>query len=811
MKRFHCTLLLFFLLLISTSNFVYAQKGDIISQIAWVGEQPPAEVRIFLKGTSYGVISPVKNEKFLLSQIPYGQYRLVVEAAGYNTFEQSINLSTPELVQEILMEEQNKTLEGITVEASSTQLGKKYLQGVENFGIYEAKKTEVIVLKDISANLSTNNPRQLFARIAGLNIWESDRAGLQLGIGGRGLSPNRTANFNTRQNGYDISADALGYPESYYTPPAEALEKIEIIRGAASLQYGTQFGGMLNFVMKKGEEKPFTVNLRQTIGSFGFWGTFNSIGGTIAKGKLNYYSFFQRKQGGGWRPNSVFEANNFYLFTQYQLSNRWKIALEYTYMDYLAQQAGGLTDLMFAQNPQQSVRARNWFKVNWNLWAMHLTYALSPNAQLNLRTFGLYASRQALGNLERINVADFGYNRSLIAGEFQNIGAEARWLQRYQWGRQMSALVIGARLYRGITSARQGDANNSANPDFYFLNPNNLENSDYTFPNDNIAFFAENIISLSEKWSLTPGIRWEYIRTQSEGYYRQRVFDFAGNIISDARIEDAQSRTRNFVLLGLGLSFKPNSKVELYANWSQNYRAINFSDLRIQNPNFIVDANIQDENGYSADMGFRGTVKKWLQFDVSAFYMAYNNRIGVLLKNDVPPLFNEYRYRTNIADAYNIGLESFVEFNFLPLILPETNHLLSIFANFSWIDARYLATQDKSIAGKKVEFVPPLMLRLGINFKSTHWKMGFQWLYTQEHYTDASNALRTSTAVNGIIPTYQVADCSVAYQWKYLQIEASMHNIFDARYFTRRAEGYPGPGIIPADGRNVALTVGVTF
>ncbi len=71
-------------------------------------------------------------------------------------------------------------------------------------------------MKDITANTATNNSRQIYSKIAGLNIFESDGgAGLQLSIGGRGLDPNRTSNFNTRQNGYDISADALGYPESY--------------------------------------------------------------------------------------------------------------------------------------------------------------------------------------------------------------------------------------------------------------------------------------------------------------------------------------------------------------------------------------------------------------------------------------------------------------------------------------------------------------------------------------------------------------------------------------------------------------------
>ena len=185
----------------------------------------------------------------------------------------------------------NAQLKEITVEDKNSSLEQTHLLGVENFAIYKGKKTEVISLANLTCNTATNNPRQVYGRITGLNIWESDGAGLQLGIGGRGLSPNRTANFNTRQNGYDISADALGYPESYYTPPTEALDRIEIVRGAASLQYGTQFGGLLNFRFKRGpKDKKIELTSRQTAGSWGFFGSFNSIGGTVAKGKVNYYA-----------------------------------------------------------------------------------------------------------------------------------------------------------------------------------------------------------------------------------------------------------------------------------------------------------------------------------------------------------------------------------------------------------------------------------------------------------------------------------------------------------------------------------------
>ncbi len=161
------------------------------------------------------------------------------------------------------------TLKQVQVENPREHVVSGKLKDVEGTSIYAGKKTEIIQLSNINANLATNNTRQIYARIPGLNIWEYDRGGLQLGIGGRGLSPNRSSNFNIRQNGYDISADALGYPESYYTPSAEALDRIEIVRGAASLQYGPQFGGLVNFVMKEGPaDKKFEFTTRQTGGSF---------------------------------------------------------------------------------------------------------------------------------------------------------------------------------------------------------------------------------------------------------------------------------------------------------------------------------------------------------------------------------------------------------------------------------------------------------------------------------------------------------------------------------------------------------------
>lgn len=751
--------------------------------------------------------------QFVLKTSNNAKFTIEILATGYKKERVSVDFSTAAVAQiTIILKPLSQQLSDVTVTANAQKTnGIARLNSVDGFGIYEAKKTELIVVKDLQANLATNNARQVFGKIPGLNIWESDAAGLQLGIGGRGLSPNRTSNFNTRQNGYDMSADALGYPETYYTPPAEALERIEVVRGAAALQYGTQFGGMVNFVFKKGaSDKKLEVISRQTVGSYGFLGTFNSLGGTLAKGKLNYYAFYSAKQATGWRQNSGFNVQTAHLGLQYKVNHRLTVLADYTHMQYNAQQPGGLTDAQFLNNPQQSLRNRNWFNVNWNLLSVSLNYDISDNTRLNVRNFGIASSRLSLGNLERINVVDFGGNRTLIAGFFNNWGNETRLLHQYRLFNKSHTLLVGSRAYYGTTVSQQGDGDNGSGANYQFLNPNNLENSDYTFTNKNLAAFAENIFRITPKLSLTPGLRYEYISTAAAGFYRIRSRDAAGNIIGDTAMVGSNSNTRAFVLAGLGISFKLNPQLEWYANVSQNYRAVNFNDLRIVNPNFVVDANMKDESGYSADLGLRGGKGSLFNFDATLFLLKYNDRIGNVLRADRAPLFQDYRFRTNIADSRNTGVECFAETDFLQLLYKKADkHALVLFGNWAYVDARYVNTDDKSIANKQVEMAPKWMIRNGITYKYSKFAATFQSNYVSEHFTDATNARVVAGAVNGVIPAYWVSDISMQYRYKMFHVEASCNNLFNAMYFTRRADAYPGPGIIPSDARSFFVTVGV--
>jgi len=379
------TILFITTILIMVSLKLAAQNFSLSGSVKTASGKGIAGASVVLKNTSYRTACDVAGN-YRLPDVAAGNYTIEVSSVGFKQITRAVKINT-DIVTDLVMEEAVEQIRDVDVKAGKEKtFGITRLNSVEGTTINAGKKSEVIVLDDVTGNKATNNTRQIYSKIAGLNIWENDVSGIQLGIGGRGLNPNRVTNFNTRQNGYDISADALGYPESYYSPPSELTDRIEILRGASSLQYGTQFGGMINFKLKEGPtDKAIEVTSRETAGSWGFFNTTNSIGGTIKK--VQYYTFFQHKQGDDWRPNSQFNVNTAYAGITYKATERLALTFQYTYMDYLAQQPGGLTDAGFNSDPRQSIRERNWFKVNWNLGAFILDYKLSDHLKLNSRFF----------------------------------------------------------------------------------------------------------------------------------------------------------------------------------------------------------------------------------------------------------------------------------------------------------------------------------------------------------------------------------------------------------------------------------------
>jgi Fe(3+) dicitrate transport protein len=686
--------------------------------------------------------------------------------------------------------------------------------------LFSGKKNEVIKLSNINGNFTTNNAREIFSRIPGATIWENDGSGIQINVAVRGLSPNRSWELNTRQNGYDISSDVFGYPEAYYNPPLEAVETIELVRGGASLQFGPQFGGMLNYVLKRETKKKFSFETQNTVGSYGLMSSYNAIGGNYKK--FSYYVYNHSRSADGWRENSEYSVRNTHAFVEYRFTDQTKLSAEYTNMDYQMQQSGGLTDEQFNSNSRQSLRERNWFGTPWNVFSINFDTKVSNNFSSNTKLFGLVGERNSVGftatpNIEdAINPATNDYaNRRVDRDYYQNFGLENRNIYKYKLGKIDNNLAVGVRLYKANTQRVQ-DGKGTTGSDFD-LSIEGQFARDLDFTTENIALFAENQFKVSEKFSVTPGVRYEYIKNTGEG----RFGTSGGNDIAFPE----ETIARSVPLFGLGLEYKFRT-TNIYANITQAYRPVLFSDLTPPAVTDVIDPNLADASGFNADLGFRGTFKNYLNFDFSLFYLSYTNRIGGVrqfINND--PTQGTFLYRTNLGEIVNKGIEGFFNLNITRLFEVEKPYgNLDLFASISFIDSRYtdfsifsasgtapnVTITETNLLGNRVENAPRYIHNFGLSWGNNNLSATMQYRMSGRIFTDANNtATPSANGVTGLLDGYGVFDLSSEYKFmKNFNIRAGINNLLSEEYATRRAGGYPGPGIIPGEGRTFYISIG---
>ena len=702
------------------------------------------------------------------------------------------------------LKDSSKALEPVIVVGYKALNGVGHMLDVKGNIIYAGKKTEVILVDSLDANKAINNSRQILGRIPGLNIVETESSGFTAnGIATRGLNPVQSIEMNTRQNGYNISADIYGYNEAYYIPPMEGVQRIELVRGAAALQFGGQFGGMVNYVTEDPpKDKSFQFSTSQTLGSFGLFNSFNSVGGYYKK--ISYYGFFQYRNLQGYRPNSVQWQISGFGKIQYNASEKLNFGVEYSLLRNRIQMPGGLTDSLFSADPKASIRARNWLKSPWNILTGYLNWTVSPFASLNVKTTYIFSNRSLVwrnedggpGAPDTIDEATGQYlPREVESEDMRSVTTEGRFLLNYNMGKMKSTMAAGVRIaYAWFT--RQEGGQGTTGSDFDLSISGNW-GTNMNFTTTNIAPFAENIIRIGKFFSVTPGVRFEYLYSMASGY----ATDDSVKQVPD------ENRSRTFPLFGLGLEYKVSGNSSLYGNITQAYRPIDYSSLQPFGVSARIDPNLKDAYGFNSDFGYRGTIKNYLNFDVSLFYLAYNDRIAEVLRTDSTSGI-QYAYRTNAANSVHKGAEAYVEFNFLKFFNPQSRQGLSLFNSVGITEAHYTSGEFK---GNRVEEASQIIERAGIVYSVRGLSATFQYNYTGDAFGDATNARISTNPIAGYIPAYTVLDFSMTYHVNNYSVNGGVNNILNASYFTRRTDEYPGPGIIPAVGRSLYLGFNARF
>jgi len=523
----------------------------------------------------------------------------------------------------------------------------------QNGFLTSGKKNEVITLAATNANIALKTGRQLFAKIPGVFVYDMDGSGNQLNIATRGLDPHRSWEYNIRQNGVIINSDMYGYPASHYSAPMESFERIEMVRGTGSLQYGAQFGGMINYITKKPDtSKAISFKSVNTVGSFGLLSSYNAISGTIKK--FSYTAYYYKRHADGYRKNSQSDATAQFVQLNYQFNSRISLKAEFGRSKYRYHIPGPLNDSMFNANPEMSTRSRNYFSPDIYVPSLTFNWNLSAQTKINITASGVFGNRSsvmldAFANIpDTINQLTGAYkNRQVDIDNFNSRTLEVRLLRAYSIGKIQAKLATGFVYMNNDLHRRQlGKGTTGTDYDLTLVDPGFVR--DVHFKTGNIALFAENMLQINPRLTISPGLRFENGNSKMSGIINYYAANDLPNTIK-----------HSFLLAGISTKYLIDKENTLYGGISQAYRPVIFKDIIPASTYEQIDKNLKDAYGYNIELGVRGKLNSRLQYDISYFNLLYKNRLGTVVLQD--NLGQSYTYKTNIGNSRTDGVELFVQ------------------------------------------------------------------------------------------------------------------------------------------------------
>ncbi len=744
--------------------------------------------------------------KFTFSNVPPGRQRVLLTHVGFQAAQAEVTIRAGQTTPlTLVLTPSHYQLGEVVVTASRSAGALTPLPQVHGTYLTTGKKSEVIALATTDANIAEKTGRQVFAKMPGAFIYDMDGSGNQINLATRGLDPHRSWEYNIRQNGVIANSDLYGYPASHYSPPLESIEKIELVRGTASLQYGAQFGGMLQYVTKTADtSKPFSFESIHSVGSYGLLSSYTAIGGKA--GKLRYYAYDHRRVSEGYRDNGSSRAGAQFVQLIYQPKADLLLKAELGRSGYRYQLPGPLTDSMFYQNPRQSTRSRNYFSPDIYLPSFTLHWKLGRHTRLSWITSAVLGTRKSVMLDAFADVPDVAdpltgtYKpRQVDMDHFNSYTTEVRLLSEYRVGAISNTLTAGVQLLRNRLH-RQQLGKGTSGTDFDLSLTDEAWGRDLWFNTRSVALFVENAIHLTPAFSLVPGLRYEHGETHMTG------------IIRAYEAADVPRRIRHqFPLLGISMQYALDARNRLYAGWSQAYRPVLFKDVIPGSVLERVDHHLRDASGYNAEAGVSGELPPGIHYDVSVFQLRYNNRLGSILTTD--PAGKAYLYKTNLGNSRTRGVEVYLEAK--PI---RTNRLtVSFFTATAYLDAVYqkgslvLGGENRSITGNRVESAPRWTSRSGATARYNGVSATLQYSYVGKTFSDAANTITpTPTGARGLVPSYGIWDVNATLlAGSRYQVRVGINNLLNHQYFTKRPAFYPGPGIWPADGRSMVVTVGI--
>ena len=807
-------------------SFIFANEvessieGSVVSQknnIPLVG----ANVVIsnqdgFNKGTATS-----QDGTFFFENIPTGSYTVSISFIGFQNYKSNI----------IVEENRTYTINAV-LEIQPIVMAKLEIISDAN-APYKDFPGAATVLDVKSINLiDPIGTQEALELVPGINGYADDGIGnSRLSIGIRGLNPRRSSRILILEDGVPIQPALYIYPNMYYNPPSDRIDRVEVVKGSGAIKYGPQtMGGVINYYTKRPRNE-FGGKLKIKAGENNFLSLFSEIGGF---GNEKFKPEFQLlyKQGDGFRENNGFEQVNGTLKLSYNKSQdeNYYLKVNTNYENSNATYTG-LTQYSFKTNPRYNPKKDDNFKLFRTAVDLITTKRLSSNLTKSTTAFVSFFDRrwwrendifasvadsassnptaqpyyETMNLIRRGNGKDnFGILRTFYVGGVEQVFSyKDSPFGISSFLSNNSSLEVGGRVYfeRFIDDKKSG-AKTDSREGIYFIpaasddeQPIIVGQSHHYQTTAFSGFVSENIEF--EKFTLNPGLRLEV-------FEQERVDRLAGSVYQDKSIID--------LLPGVGFITK-FSTINFFGGIHRGFTPPSSGTLKILNFGGTPEdqgLNLEAEKSWNKEFGVRGDYSM-INFEVSGFHIGIENLVaagrGTAFKN---------LGRVNTMGLeLNMNLISSKLSGFLPDL-----HLIYAFLNTEVsegiIKSNVSGTvgSDVSIKGKELPYAPAHTVTAGFSRigKKLSYRLDFR--YVDEVFTDFENIMREDKlGIQGAIPSYSFINFSADYKVSTgSRIFLVGKNITDEIYIGSRLHSNPGQplanlssGILPGPRRQINL------
>jgi Fe(3+) dicitrate transport protein len=631
---------------------------------------------------------------------------------------------------------------------------------------------------------------EVLRKAPGVTVRDEEGFGLRPNIGIRGTNPTRSTKVLLLEDGIPLSYAPYGDNASYYHPPIDRFDTIEILKGSGQIAYGPQtIGGVINYLTPAPPVRP-TFSALIAAGSKDYLNGHFSFGGSW--GDTGLLVDYMRKEGGGTRQNTSSELDDINLKLVHSFSGRHSVTFRSNYYGEDSQVTySGLRLAEFEADPYQNPFENDFFY--GDRYGASLSHALRLNDSTMLTTT-LYGStfkrhwwRQSSNSNQRPNDASDAQCGGM-ANLLTTCGNEGRLREYRAWGieprLQWTGRVfgLGHTLETGVRTHLESQERLQINGETPSARiGRTVENN----ARDNTAYslFVQDRITAG-RWAITPGVRVERI-----GY--ERLNRLANNG-AGARGET----TLTEVVPGVGVAYHAG-QVTLFAGAHRGFAPPRTEDI-ISNSGGVVD--LDPELSWNYELGARGDVRPGLHLEATLFRMDYENQvipasvaggIGATLTNAGETLHEGIEIGARMDSAALFGTRHNVY-----SILSYTNVWEATYAGHRLSSVPGFTTV--SVTGNRLPYVPEQTFTAGVGYMIPRGiDLFVEAVHVSEQFGDDLNtAASTTDGQRGLVPDYTIWNATVNFDVAPLRSTffVTVKNVFDELYIADRTRGIlPGP------------------